>query len=138
MTATPFILFVITFCLLCPPCAHAQKIQTSRAAAIEVLDGSASLLSREFVGQSCTVKPRIALPEAHEVRIGDTIGVEGYSFKVGLIEVDTHLDDITFNDQVIAKAGDVVCLLAAGEKSWPYAFTCNALWVRVGKCRPLE
>jgi len=131
-------LFVNAFGLFCTPCVQAQQVQTSRATAIEVLDGSASLLSREYVGQSCTVKPHIDLPGTREMRIGDEIRVEGYSFTVGLIEVDTHLEDISFNGQVIAKAGDVVCMVAASERSWPYVLSCNALWVRVGKCRLLH
>jgi hypothetical protein len=134
------IFLIIVFCLLSPSFVQAIEPETSRAVAVEALDQSATLLSHESVllGLSCKSGPVGELPNLRQVKIGDVITYKGYSFRVGLIEVTKFFEDMKSGRQTIAKKGDVVCVLAADERSLPYEDRCKALWVRIAKCRPLQ
>ena len=133
-------LLIVVVYLLDSPLGQALESETSRAMAVEVLDQSAALLSHEsvFLGLSCKSGPVGALPNLRQVKIGDTISFKDYSFQVGLIEVTKFLEDVRSSGHTIAKKGDIVCVLAADEKSLPYKDRCKALWVRIAKCHPLQ
>jgi hypothetical protein len=131
---------IIVFCLLGPSSVQALETERSRAVAVEVLDQSATLLSHESVllGLSCKSGQIGELPNLRQVKIGDIISYKDYSFRVGLIEVTKFSEDMKSGGQTIAKKGDIVCVLAADERSLPYEDRCKALWVRIAKCRPLR
>lgn len=131
---------IIVFCLLGSSSIRALETERSRAVAVEVLDQSATLLSHESIllGLSCKSGPIGELPNLRQVMIGDVISYKNYSFRVGLIEVTKFLEDAKSGGQTIANKEDIVCVLAADERSLPYEDRCKALWVRIAKCRPLQ
>ena len=128
-------IFSLMMCALALP-GHAADPVTIRASAVEVLEGSATLFSHEsvFLGMSCKSGPVGELSALRTVRVGDKISLGKYSFRVGVIEVTKHSQDVQVGGKTIAKAGDVECVMAADEKTLPYGDKCNALWVRAAKC----
>jgi hypothetical protein len=132
--------FVIVACLLGPSTVQALETIKSRAMAVEALDQSATLLSHESIlfGLSCKSGPVGELPDLRQVKIGDTISYKSYSFTVGLINVTKLFEDARWGGETIAKKGDIVCVLAADERSLPSEDRCKALWVYIPKCRPLQ
>ncbi len=134
------ILPIVVFCFFGPSTVQGLETEESRAMAIEVLEQSATILSHESIllGLSCKSGPVGELPNLRHVKIGDTISYKDYSFRVGLIKVTKFLEDARWSGQTIAKKGDIVCVLAADERSLPSEDRCKALWVRISKCRPLQ
>ncbi|MEE8113378.1 MAG: hypothetical protein V3T23_03390, partial [Nitrososphaerales archaeon] len=119
---------------------HALEVEEYRATAVEVAGGTATLLSHEsfLFGLSCRSGPVGDLPNLRQVKLGDTITLKDYSFRVGLIEVTRFLDDASWGGNTIAKKGDIVCVLAADERALPSDDDCEALWVRIPKCRSVR
>ena len=119
---------------------HALEVEEYRATAVEVAGGTATLLSHESIlsGLSCRSGPVGELPNLRQVKLGDAITLKNYSFRVGLIEVTRFLEDASWGGNTIARKGDVVCVLAANESALPSDDDCEALWVRIPKCRPLQ
>ena len=117
-----------------------EKTERSQARAVDVIDQSATLLSHEPVlrGLSCRSGSVGALPNLQRVKLGDTISYKNYSFQVGIIEVTKTLQNMKSGGKTIAQQGDVVCAVAASAKTLPYDDKCNALWVYIPKCRPIQ
>ena len=120
--------------------ANALETETHSAKHIEVVDGDAVMYTHEKVllGLSCRSGPVGKLSDLSEVRIGDTLTLGIYSFRVGIIEVTRYGRDIKSSGQTIAKKGDTECILAASSAMLPYEDKCQALWVRIKNCQPLE
>ena len=112
--------------------------ETSLAKRIDASRGDAVMYLHEQVGISCKSGP-VGKPSLSEVRLGDTLKQGNYSFKVGIIEVTKHTSDMRMGDKTLAKKGDIECVLAADRSKLPYDDKkCQALWVRIINCRPLD
>jgi len=76
------------------------------------------------------------LPHIKRIKLGDTIALKQYTFKVGLIDAAIAMTDGATDGKPLYKKGDLVCLVA--ERALPTQDSgCNRLWVRVPSCRQL-
>ena len=91
-----------------------------------------------LLGLSCSSGPVGDLEKIKQIKIGDTIRLKKYSFRVGLIQATKYFEDFSWNGNTIARKGDTVCVLAADAKSLPSENDCEALWVRIPKCRLIQ
>lgn len=120
--------------------AHALETKEFKASEIASIDGKATLLSHEsiWLGLTCRSGSVGRFSNLKQVKLGDTIKHEKYSFRVGLIEVTHYLEDFKWGKDVIAKKGDTVCVIAADKSALPSEHDCDALWLRIPKCRPIQ
>lgn len=118
----------------------AQDIETYLATSINASQGEATLFSHERVllGLSCKSGPIAKISGLSTVNIGDTLTHGKYSFRVGIIEVSRHKKDVRSGGTTYARAGDVICVLAANRRALPYEDDCDALWVRIVNCQPIR
>ena len=118
----------------------AQDIETYPATSINASQGEATLFSHERVllGLSCKSGPIAKMPGLSTVSIGDTLAHGKYSFHVGIIEVSRYKKDVRSGGTTFARAGDVICVLAANRRALPFEDDCDALWVRIVNCQPIR
>lgn len=118
----------------------ALDVAESNAQEVDLSSSSAVLNSHESIllGLSCKSGPIGMLEGVSVIKIGDTVTAGGRSFRVGIIEVTKYNEDAKWGNEVLAKKGDVVCVLAPNAASLPYDDDCNALWVNVPGCRVLR
>lgn len=118
----------------------AQDIETYSATSINASQGDATLFSHERVllGLSCKSGPIAKMSGLSTVNIGDTLTHGKYSFRVGIIEVSRHKKDVRSGGTTYARAGDVICVVAANRRALPYDDDCDALWVRITNCQPIR
>jgi hypothetical protein len=134
------LIFVTISLLLNINASYALEAEEFRAKIVEVEDGVATLFSHEsaLFGLSCSSGPIGELENIKIIKLGDTIFLNNYEFMVGIINVTRFLEDASWGGTKIAKKGDVVCVLAADEAALPSDGDCDALWVRIPHCRPLQ
>ena len=120
--------------------ALALDVTKLNAQAVDLSGSSAVLYSHESIllGFSCKSGPVGTLQGVSVVRLGDTVTVGGKSFRVGIIEVTKYNEDAEWGKDILAKKGDLVCVLAPDAKSLPYDDDCEALWINAPGCRVLE
>lgn len=118
----------------------AQDVETYTATSINASQGDATLFSHERVllGLSCKSGPISKITGLSTVSIGDTLTHGKYSFRVGIIEVSRHKKDVRSGGTTYARAGDVICVVAANRRALPYEDDCDALWVRITNCQPIR
>jgi len=118
----------------------AQDIETYLATSINASQGEATLFSHEpvLLGLSCKSGPIAKMSGLSTVNIGDTLAHGKYSFRVGIIEVSRYKKDVRSGGTTYARAGDVICALAANRRTLPYEDDCDALWVRIVNCQPIR
>ncbi len=110
------------------------------ATSIDVSQGVATLYNQETVllGVSCRTGAVGKLAGLRTISIGDTIKHSRYSFRVGIIEVSKMNEDTRWGGETIAKKGDIVCTVAASGDTLPSDNACNALWLQIVNCQPLQ
>ncbi len=134
---------VLLFALLSmvSPVAWSLDVAEFRAQSIDVSRGKAVLYSHEsaLLGLSCKSGPIGEVTNRSTISLGDEIRVGKYEFRVGLIQVTRFNEDLRGpGTEVIARRGDLVCVLAANERALPSKDDCDAIWVRVTNCLPLR
>lgn len=121
--------------------AHAEAPVRKKVSAVEVLD-KATMYSKTkiYLGFSCRTAPEGDMPALKQVKLGDSVFVGKYSFKVGVIEAVTFSEELkTTTGVVLAQKGDTQCVLAPDEKSLPYdKKRCDEVWMFIAKCRVVE
>ena len=121
--------------------AFAEAPTRKFVTAIEVRDKATMYAKhRVHLGFSCRTGPEGEMPNLKQARLGDTVFVGKYSFKVGVIEAITFSEDLkTTSGVVLAQKGDTQCVLAANEKSLPYdKKRCDEVWMFIPKCKVIE
>ncbi len=115
-----------------------EQVRKSRAEAIEVLNQSATMYeSRDyFITQVTGPVGKEGIP--HVIRLGDAVTVKGKTINVNHIVVTQYLAELKWGNEVLARPGDVKCLLVESEKDIPSGDEYqNRLWINVDKCRPI-
>lgn len=114
---------------------------TARVKAIEALD-KATLYSKKsaYLGFSCKTAPEGNIEWLKQARLGDTVFLGKFSFKLGVIESVVFTEDLRTKDgKVLVAKGTTQCVLAESERSLPYdEKRCDGLWVFIPQCRVLE
>jgi len=118
----------------------ALDVTKLHARAVDLSNSKAVLNTHESVllGLSCKSGPVGTVQGVSVVKLGDTVTAGGKSFRVGIIEVTKYNEDAKWGKEILARKGDVVCVLAPDEKSLPYDDDCEAIWVNAPGCRVLE
>lgn len=126
--------------LLAIASVHALDVTTFYASRVALPATSATLYSHEplFLGISCKSGPVGQLEGPTVIGLGDTVSAGGKSFRVGIIEVNEYNEEVRIGNDIIARKGDVICILAPDEESLPYDNDCDALWVRARGCRVVQ
>ena len=120
--------------------AWALDVNAFNAKSIDVTKGEVTLYSHESIllGLSCKSGPVSKLTGLRTISIGDTIKYGKYAFRVGIIKVSKFNEDAKLDGKTMAKKGDMVCVVAANENALPSEKDCNALWLRIVNCQPLQ
>ncbi len=135
----------IASCLIwvSPGSSFADKEYTKeyKARSIQVIGGSARMRYSK-VGFFGTKVGDIGSKEIPEViNLGDHITIKGKTVQANIIEVTEHLRDMRYGGKLLAKKGQVRCLIAATEENFPYgdgSGSRDMIWIDVDNCRALK
>jgi hypothetical protein len=116
-----------------------DRIQEFNAKAILVLDNSATMYQHKnyYITQTSGPIGKEGIPNI--IRLGDVIVVKGKRIKVNFIFVTHYLTDLVSGKNVLARAGDVKCVIVETPKDLPYDEGYrDRLWINVEKCQPIQ
>ena len=123
------------------PSALAAAPVTKRVNAIEAME-KATLYSKKsaYLGFSCKTAPEGDITWLKQARLGDSVFLGKFSFKIGVIESVTFAEDLRTKDgKVLVAKGSTQCVLAENERALPYdEKRCDGLWVFIPQCRVIE
>jgi sulfatase maturation enzyme AslB (radical SAM superfamily) len=71
-----------------------------------------------------------------QITLGDTVTVKGRSIRVRHIFVTETLEDLKWGGKVLAKKGDVDCMIVESEENLPYVDETrqNKRWIHIAQC----
>ncbi|MGB5538677.1 MAG: hypothetical protein WBO37_01115 [Gammaproteobacteria bacterium] len=119
----------------------AIEYDTAAAHEVNVSGGKIVLLRHARQGKDQSCKSGMVGVVEHEgdiIRIGDTVRYRDYTIPVGVIEVHTIREDISWDGNTVVKKGESVCLIAEDTRALPVGDDCSALWLRADNCKPLK
>lgn len=110
-----------------------------RARSIKVIGGSARMRYSD-VGFFGTKVGDVGSKETPEViNLGDHITIKGKTVQANIIEVTEYLKDMRYGFKLLAKKGQIRCLIAATEEDMPnYGDVRDRLWIDVDNCRVIK
>ena len=79
------------------------------------------------------------IPEV--INLGDHITINGKTVQANIIEVWEYLKDMRYGGKLLAKKGQVKCLIAATQENFPYgegSGSRDKIWIDVDNCRVLK
>lgn len=115
-----------------------NRTQEYKAASIRVLNQSATMHQHKnyFITQTSGPVGTEGIPEV--IKLGDTVTVKGKTILVRHIFVTEILADMKWGAEVLAKKGDVRCVIVESEENLPYGEEKrNRLWIYVEQCVPI-
>ena len=116
-----------------------DRMQEFNAKAILVLDSSATMYQHKnyYITQTSGPVGKEGIPNL--IRLGDVIDVKGKRIKVNYIIVTHYLTDLVSGGNILARAGDIKCVIVETQKDLPYdeGFR-DKLWIKVEKCQPIQ
>ncbi|HUT40589.1 MAG TPA: hypothetical protein VM011_04535 [Gammaproteobacteria bacterium] len=127
--------------LLLGQAASAIEYDTAAAHEVDVSGGKIVLLRHARQEKDLSCKSGMVGVVGHEgdtIKVGDTVKYQDYTLPVGVIEVHTFREDISWDGNTVVKKGESVCLIAGDRKALPFDDDCSALWLRVDNCKPLN
>jgi ankyrin repeat protein len=116
-----------------------NRIREYKASSLRVLNQSATMHEDKnyFITQTRGPVGKEGIPEA--IKLGDTVTVKGKTIHVKHIFVTDYLAEMKWGGQVLAKKGDVRCVVVESEENLPYGDDKrNRLWIYVEQCQPLQ
>ena len=119
----------------------AIEYDTAAAHEVNVSGGKIVLLRHARQGKDLSCKSGMVGVVEHQgdiIKLGDTVKYRDFSITVGVIEVHTFREDISWDGNTVVKKGESVCLIAEDRKALPVGDDCSALWLRVDNCKPLK
>lgn len=124
-----------------PSSAADERVREYKAGAVRVVNGSAMMRERRdyLVTEVSGPVGNEGLPDV--LRLGDVVTVKGKALKVNHIFVSEYLAEMKWGKEVLAKAGDVKCIVVESEDSLPYRdeqARRNRLWITIEQCRPIS
>jgi len=135
------LIFTIAISFLISPIASFgdDRVQEFNAKAILVLNNSATMYQHKnyFIMQTSGPVGKEGIPNL--IRLGDVIEVKGKRIKVNFIFVTHYLTDLVSGKNVLARAGDIKCVIVEAQKDLPYdEGNRDRLWINVEKCQPIQ
>ena len=111
------------------------------ARSIMVIGGSARMRYSEvgFFGTKVGDVGSKEIPEV--INLGDHITIKGKTVQANIIEVTEYLKDMRYGGKLLAKKGQVRCLIAATKENFPYgegSGSRDMIWIDVDNCRVLK
>ena len=117
----------------------ADQTKAFRAQAVLVIDGSATMYQHKnyYITQSSGPVGKEGIPTV--IRLGDVVEVKGKRIKVNFIFVTQYLTDLKSGGTILARSGDIKCVIVEAEKDLPYSEgSRDRLWINVENCRPIQ
>jgi hypothetical protein len=138
-TPAPLVLLFFAGVLIVAPrvMASDEQVRKSKAHAAKVLNQSATMYeSRDYwVTQVTGPVGKAGIPEV--IRLGDIVTVNGKSIKVNYIFVTHYLVEMKWGNEILARPGDVKCMIVQSEKDVPDDEEINRRWISVDQCQPI-
>ena len=109
------------------------------ASKVVVLDNSATMYetkTRLVVLKSTGPVGSAGIPNT--ISIGDEIIVDKTSITVGFIRVKYIDRDMIWNGEVIARKGDITCVVVASLEDIPSDDNKNRKWINIKQCEVIE
>lgn len=115
-----------------------SKTTEYRATSIRVLNDSATMYEHKDYLVTTTSGPvgKEGIPEV--INIGDVIRVEDEQLQANIILVTEYNTDMKYGGQILARKGDVSCLVVEREADIPSDEERERLWINVVECLPLH
>jgi len=129
----------VVLLLVGAPLVLAQSTREGTAEEIIVRNNSGTMYQHKnyFITVISSVVGKKGIP--NRVKIGDRVTVEDITITVNYIRVTRHLEDISYNDQILARKGEVTCALAESPEDFPDREDGKSrVWVHVKQCQPLR
>jgi hypothetical protein len=117
--------------------ASAEQVRKSKADAVRVLNQSATMYESRnyFVTRVTGPVGKEGIPAV--IRLGDVVTVKGTSIRVNHIFVTQYLVEMKWGKEVLARAGDVKCMIVESEKDLPDDEEINRRWIKVEQCQSI-
>lgn len=139
----PFVILLMSAVIVWASVAEAQEVatETFSVSSIQVLSQKIQILRHDSIllGLSCRSGKvaDIEIPSG-KLSLGDTIRYEDHSFSIGVIEVTKYNKDFSWQGELMAKKGDVDCVVASHDSKLPHDDDCDAEWARIKPCLVLR
>ena len=110
-----------------------------RATAVRVRNDSAMMYAHKnyYITQTSGSVGKEGIPE--NIKLGDIITVKGRTIKARHIVVSEAVVEMKWKGEVLAKPGDVTCVIVESEENLPYGDESrDRLWIYVKQCEPVS
>ena len=104
------------------------------ASKVVVLDNSATM----YISKARSTGPVGSAGIPNTISIGDEIIVDKTSITVGFIRVKYIDRDMIWNGEVIARKGDITCVVVASLEDIPSDDNKNRKWINIKQCEVIE
>ena len=136
-----FIICFTAFLLhVCPNVSFAddRSMIEYHAKSIKVISGARMRYSEVgFFGTKVGDVGSREIPEV--INLGDHITIKGKTVQANIIVVWEYLRDMSYGGKLLAKKGQVRCLIAATEEDFPtYGDVRDRIWIDVDYCLALK
>jgi hypothetical protein len=137
-----FICFTAFLLHVCPNVSFAddRSVIEYRAKSIKVISGARMRYSEVgFFGTKVGDVGSREIPEV--INLGDHITIKGKAVQANIIEVTEYLRDMSYGGKLLAKKGQVRCLIAASKENLPYgegSGSRDMVWIDVNYCLALK
>ena len=115
-----------------------DRTREYKAAAVRVLNNSAMMYEHRnyFVTHTSGSVGKEGIPD--QIKLGDSVTVKGKTIRVRHIFVTDILEDLKWGGKVLARKGDVRCMIVESEENLPYGDEKrNRRWIHVDNCEVL-
>lgn len=114
-----------------------NRVREYKVAAARVRNGSATMLEHKDYWITSTSGPvgKDGIPDV--MKLGDLVSVRGRTIKVQHIFVSEYNEDMKWGKEVLARKGDVKCVVVETEQDLPGDKVRNRRWIYITECEPL-
>jgi hypothetical protein len=113
-----------------------RRTREYKATSARVLNNSAMMHERAdyFVTHIRSAVGNEGIPD--QITLGDTVTVKGKSIRVRHIFVTETLEDLKWGGKVLAKKGEVRCMIVEAEENLPHVDETrrNKRWIHIAQC----
>ena len=129
----------VVLLLVGAPLVSAQSTRVENAEEIIVRNNSGTMHQHKnyFITVISGVVGKEGIP--NRIKIGDRVTVEDITITVNHIKVTHVLENISYNGQILARKGEVTCVLVESPEDFPDREDGKSrVWVYVKQCQPLR
>lgn len=131
-------MLVTVACFVALNAQAGEKAEYRRATEIQVANNSATMFYQDDGWLTSTTGPVGSDGIPKTIKLGDTIRVKDKALVAKHIVVTYILEDMEWGGQVLAKKGDITCVIAESEKDFPGDVAADRLWINVKECKPIH